>query len=156
MKKTRYLIIVMLPFLAAALLPWLAPDAVGRVAALSVFWAGVLNVFMAGLIVGDGAQQILQSKTPDGRVRLRIISAIALVALTLMAVAFHWVWSPMASIAVMALALYFNSHLLRATTFGSGSGALDHAMFQKYVWVALGCLLMLLLSYYRYYIGSGI
>ena len=151
MKTTRYLIIIMLPFLAAALLPWLAPDAVARVAALSVFWAGVLNVFMAGFIVGDSVQQMLQSDASGGRIRLRIISAVALVALTLMAAALHLVWSPMASIIVMASALYFNSHLLRSTDYGCGISALDYAFFQKNVWVALGCLLMLLLSYYRYF-----
>ena len=151
MKKTRYLIIVMLPFLAAALLPWLVPDAVPRVANLSVFWVGVINVFMAGFVVGDGAQEMLQSEASAGRIRLRIVSAVALVALVLMAAALHLAWSPMASIAVMALVLYFNSQLLRSTVYGRAIGVLDYAVFQKYIWVALGCLLMLLLSYYRYF-----
>ena len=151
MKNSRYIFIVLLPFLMAALLPWLKPDAVARVAVLSMFWAGVLNVFMAGFIVGDCAQHWLKPTLPESRVRLRFVAALGGVVLALMSAALHFVGSPMVSIAIMALALYFNSRLLRATAFGSHISELDYAFFQKIIWVALGCLLMLRLSYYRYF-----
>jgi signal transduction histidine kinase len=150
-RNPRYIIVVMLPFLGAALLPWLAPDAVARVAALTVFWAGVLNVFMAGFIVGDVALQQVQNANNDGRLRLRAVSAVALVVSTLVATALYFLWSPMVSISLMALMLYFNCRILRATAYGSSVTALEFGFFQKNVWVALGCMLMLLLSYFRYF-----
>ncbi|HEY7773057.1 MAG TPA: hypothetical protein VIC26_07735 [Marinagarivorans sp.] len=150
MKNSRYCILLMIPFFAAAVMPWLAPSTVPRVALITVFWLAVINIFLAGFSAGDAAQTLVRNVEPEGRVRLRLLGALGLTILVVLAAALYFLMSPMLAIVVLGAVLLFNGRVVRATQYGQTITPVDYRFLQKNIWVVLGCLLMLLMSYYRY------
>lgn len=150
MKYSRYFILLIIPFFAAAVVPWLTPSAVPRVALITVFWLAVINIFLAGFSAGDAAQSLVKTAGAEGRVRLRMLGALGLAILVVLAAAVYFVVSPMLAIVVMGGVLLLNTRVVRTTQYGKTLTPVEYRFLQKMSWVALGCLLMLLMSYYRY------
>ena len=143
MDYSRYLMIALVPFVAAALIPWIAPDAVGRVLLVTLSWAAVFIVFMAGIIVGD----VLASDLP--KARLTVLSALGCCCLVFLAVGLYSVVSPLLGLVLMAIAFFFVVQLVQITQLWRRLDDQKSALYRKLIWVVLGCLLMLFLSYYR-------
>lgn len=150
MKSSRYLILVMVPFFAAAVVPWLVPSAVPRVAQITIFWLGIINVFMAGFSAGDAAQSLVKSVSREARTRLQLLVAVGLTILVVLAAALYFMISPLATILLLCLVLFFNGQAIQKTQYGQSVSPVEYRFIQKNIWVVLGCLLMLAMSYYRY------
>lgn len=143
MDYSRYFMIALVPFVAAAIIPWVAPDAVGRVLLVTLGWTAVFIIFMAGIIVGD----VLASGLP--KARLSVLSALGCCCLVFLAVGLYSVVSPLLGLVLMAIAFFFVVQLVQITKLWQRLDDQKSIFYRKVMWAVLGCLLMLFLSYYR-------
>lgn len=164
MNYSRYIALALLPFFAAAVIPWLAPNTVVRVLWVTLVWASVVVVFMAGLAAGDalaanagspaGKSTISETLKEEGasvrsRPHLTVLAAIACAVLAMLALACGVLWHPLLALVVMALTFFSAAKLLQSTYFWQPLNEQQNALFLRVIWLVLGCLLMLFLSYYR-------
>ncbi len=144
MDYSRYIIIALVPFLAAAVMPWLAPDTVARVLLITLGWTTLVVVFIAGLSTGDALA------APTTKARLSVLSALGCCALSVLALGAYSVVSPLMALALIAVAFFLAMQLIQITGVWQQLNTQKTTFYRKLIWVVLGCLLMLFLSYYRH------
>ncbi|WP_053980242.1 hypothetical protein [Marinagarivorans algicola] len=143
MDYSRYIVIAIVPFLAAAVMPWVAPDAVARVLLVTLGWTALTVVFIAGLCVGDALA------APVDKARLSVLSALGCCALSILALGAYRIVSPLMALALMTVAFFLAMKLVQATGVWQRLNSQKMIFYRKLIWMVLGCLLMLCLSYYR-------
>lgn len=144
MSLIRFSLILIAPFFAGAVVPWLSPEATGRVALGVIVWASCCVLFVAGFNAGQYAQ------LPSARAKLHIISSIAVACLALAALFALAIKASLASLIINMFAIVAGHKLLAVTPVWLAMPATTATLLGRLIWVAIGCLLMLAMSVYRY------
>ena len=152
MTLIRVSLILMLPFFAGAVLPWLTPSSAARVAVLTCAWAACCSLFFSGLCVG----QVLNEAKLVARARLQLVSAMALACIALAIFVSLALAATLIAIVISMFALVAVQKLLVQTRAWQQLPATTSALIGRFIWVAVGCLLMLVLSVYRVQVSAPV
>lgn len=152
MSLIRVSLILMLPFFAGAVLPWLTPSSASRVGVLTCAWASCCALFFSGLCVG---QALFDSKA-QAKARLQVVSSIALACIALAILIALALGQTLVAVIISMFALVALQKLVAQTPSWQQLPATTSSLLSRFIWVAIGCMLMLALSVYRVQQGASL
>ena len=144
MMLNRLLVIALSPLLGGALAPWLQPASVAVAGLCTVVWVAFVVVFMAGFCVANRVGKTLRPIE-----RLKVLALIMVAFLALAVVAIYWFVSPLLALGLAALLVFLQYKNIQTTQAWAQLAMGTAGFVERITWVAIGCLLMLALSYWR-------
>lgn len=149
MPLAQLAVLILLPYIGAAVVPWLNVEAIPRVLLITVGWAALLNVFFAGLLMGVsfGNERLSEQVSTD--IKLERISSLGVFIMLLCGLLSYSLVSPLVALAIVSIAQLLNiRRMVRSDLWLTLSPGLQ-SFLGRIMWVSVGCLLMLALSYFR-------